>query len=104
MADYFGHVHRQSLADDIAFRSLFDGRLSPVVPQLITDESILGESCQKSLGIEAVCCFNVGGHQGWEGDRKARRNRGFHHRVEFEAAEQPQRARPTVNALARCIL
>jgi hypothetical protein len=44
----------------------------PVVTWMIIDDSILGESGHRSLEIEAVCCFNVGGHRGWRGDRSVR--------------------------------
>src|SRR6202030_1123119 len=84
VVDHLGYVHRQTLADDIVLRPLSDGRLSPVVPQLMIDESVLGESGQQSLEIETVGCFNVGRHQGWEGDGSVWRNGGFHHGVGFE--------------------
>ena len=59
---YLDDVHRQSLANDFALCLFPDGRLSPVVAQLIVNERIIRESGQQPLEIEAVGRLDVGRH------------------------------------------
>jgi hypothetical protein len=76
---YLDDVHRQFFANDVTRCPFLDGRLSPVVAQLIVNECIVRESGQQLLDIETVGRFDIGRHERRKrGRRDLRKTEGGH--------------------------
>ena len=58
--DHVRHVHCQVCADDVAPRPFSSPWFTPVVAQLVVDESVVRERSHQSLRIEAVGCPDIG--------------------------------------------